>query len=419
MPTIDLSAVRDQFPALSLKDSGRAPVFFDGPGGTQVPRRVIDAVSHYLACTNANHGGPFRTSRESDAVLAAAHEAMADFLNARSAREIVMGPNMTTLTFQFSRSMAQELNAGDEIIITRLDHDANRAPWQALAEKGVILREVDFDPSDCTWSAEALARQVTSRTKVVAVGLASNSTGTINPVAEAARIARQAGALCFVDAVHYAPHGPIDVNAIGCDFLACSAYKFFGPHTGILWGRYELLDRLPAYKVRPAADTPPHKWETGTQGFEGIAGLRGALAYLEWLGRTFSAGKGASRRAALRDAMKGIQEYESVLCGALADGLQSVKGVCIKGVVGASRMKNRVPTFSFTLDGHHPKKICQALDGAGIFAWDGNYYAPEVTRRLGLEESGGMVRVGAVHYNTPAEIQRLVDVLGAIAKAGE
>jgi cysteine desulfurase family protein (TIGR01976 family) len=278
------------------------------------------------------------------------------------------------------------------------------------------VRWVDFDPADCTWSAEGLARQVTSRTKLVAVGYASNSTGTVNPVAEAARIAHEAGALCFVDAVHYAPHGPIDVSALGCDLLACSAYKFFGPHTGILWGRYDLLDRLTAYKVRPAADAPPHKWETGTQGFEGIAGVRGTLSYLEWVGRTYGNGDRTSRRAALRAAMAAIQECESALGAQMRDGLSSIKGLRIHGITDAARMKSRVPTFSFTMEGHHPKNICRTLDAAGIYAWDGNYYAPEVTRRLGLEGSGGMVRVGAVHYNTPAEVQVLVEALCAISK---
>ena len=418
---IDTTAVRTHFPALDPSShGGTAPVYFDNPGGTQVVSEAIAGITEYLVRRNANHGGVFRTSRESDAMVADTRAALADFLGASRPEEICFGQNMTSLTLHLSRSIARELSPGDELVVTRLDHDANISPWLLAArDRDCVVRWVDFDAADCSWSVAALARQVTSRTRLVAVGLASNSTGTINPVAEAARIAREAGALCFVDAVHYAPHGPIDVNAIGCDFLACSAYKFFGPHTGVLWGRYEHLDRLSAYKVRPAAETPPHKWETGTQGFEGIAGVRGALAYLEWLGRTFSAGTAVSRRAALRDAMKSIQEYESVLCRKMADGLQTVKGLCIRGVVGSARMRSRVPTFSFTLDGHDPKKVCQALDNEGIFAWHGNYYAPEVTRRLGLEESGGMVRVGAVHYNSPSEIERLVDVLGRIAGAGE
>lgn len=415
---IDTQAVRSHFPALDPgSHGGTAPVYFDNPAGTQISSEALAGINEYLVRRNANHDGAFRSSRESDAMVADTRAALADFLGASRPEEICFGQNMTSLTMHLSRSIARELSPGDEVVVTRLDHDANISPWLLAArDRQCVVRWVDFDASECTWSAEAVARQVSSRTKLVAVGMASNATGSINPVTEAARIARQAGAMCFVDAVHYAPHGPIDVSAIGCDFLACSAYKFFGPHTGILWGRYELLDRLSAYKVRPAADAPPHKWETGTQGFEGIAGVRGALSYLEWVGRQFGGGAGGTRRAALRAAMGSIQEHESVLCGAMAEGLGSVKGLRIRGIVDRSRTRSRVPTFSFTLDGHHPKTICQALDGEGIFSWDGNYYAPEVTRQLGLEKSGGMVRVGAVHYNTASEVQRLIDALAAAAK---
>jgi cysteine desulfurase family protein (TIGR01976 family) len=415
---IDTSAVRSHFPALDpASHDGAAPLYFDNPAGTQVASEALAGINEYLVRRNANHDGAFRASRESDAMVADTRAALADFLGAFRPEEICFGQNMTSLTLHISRSIARELSPGDEVVVTRLDHDANVSPWLLAArDRGCVVRWVDFDPADCSWSAEALSRQVTPRTKLVAVGYASNSTGTVNPIAEAVRIAHQAGALCFVDAVHYAPHGPIDVSALGCDFLACSAYKFFGPHTGILWGRYDLLDRLPAYKVRPAADAPPHKWETGTQGFEGIAGVRGALAYLEWVGRTFGTGAQATRRAVLRAAMESIQQYESGLSAAMREGLSSVKGLRIRGIVDASRMRGRVPTFSFTMEGHQPKRICQSLDAEGISAWDGNYYAPEITRRLGLEGSGGMVRVGAVHYNTLAEVQRLVDALDAISK---
>jgi cysteine desulfurase family protein (TIGR01976 family) len=415
---IDNPAVRSHFPALDpASHGGTAPVYFDNPAGTQIASESLAAINDYLLRRNANHDGAFRASRESDAGVADARAALADFLGAARPEEICFGQNMTSLTLHVSRSIARELSPGDEVVVTRLDHDANVSPWLLAArDRDCLVRWVDFDPADCTWAAEALARQVTPRTKLVAVGYASNSTGTVNPVREAVRIAHEAGALCFVDAVHYAPHGPIDVSALGCDFLACSAYKFFGPHTGILWGRYDLLERLPAYKVRPAADSPPHKWETGTQSFEAIAGVRGALAYLEWVGRTFGTGVRRTRREALRAAMESIQECETGLCTALRDGLSSIEGLCIHGIVDPSRKKCRVPTFSFTMKGRHPKRICQALDAAGISAWDGNYYAPEVTRRLGLEESGGMVRVGAVHYNTLAEVQRLVDALRAISQ---
>jgi cysteine desulfurase family protein (TIGR01976 family) len=415
---IDPEAVRSHFPALDpASHGGAAPVYFDNPAGTQIASEALAGITEYLVRRNANHDGAFRASRESDAMVAETRAALADFLGAARPEEICFGQNMTSLTLHMSRSIARELSPGDEVVVTRLDHDANVSPWLLAArDRECVVRWVDFDPADCTWSAEGLARQVTSRTKLVAVGYASNSTGTVNPVAEAARIAHEAGALCFVDAVHYAPHGPIDVSALGCDLLACSAYKFFGPHTGILWGRYDLLDRLTAYKVRPAADAPPHKWETGTQGFEGIAGVRGTLSYLEWVGRTYGNGDRTSRRAALRAAMAAIQECESALGAQMRDGLSSIKGLRIHGITDAARMKSRVPTFSFTMEGHHPKNICRTLDAAGIYAWDGNYYAPEVTRRLGLEGSGGMVRVGAVHYNTPAEVQVLVEALCAISK---
>ena len=390
---------------------------FDAPGGTQIARESMAAITDYLVMRNANHDGHFRASRESDAMVADTRAALADFLGASRPEEICFGQNMTSLTLSLSRSIARELAPGDEVVVTRLDHDANVSPWLLAAkDRGAVVRWVDFDPRDCTWSADALAAQVTSRTKLVAVGLASNSTGTINPVAEAARIAHEVGAWCVVDAVHYAPHGPIDAAALGCDFLACSAYKFFGPHVGILWGRYELLDRLSAYKVRPAGDAPPHKWETGTQSFEGIAGVRGCLAYLEWLGRAYGAAGPVSRRPALRAAMECIRSYEAGLARRMRDCLARVNGLCIRGILDDACMGQRVPTFSFTLAGRHPRDVCEGLDAAGIPAWDGHYYAVEVTRRLGLDAAGGMVRVGAAHYTTASEVDRLVAAIGEIAR---
>ncbi len=415
---IDSTLVRAHFPALDPRSrQGAAPLYFDGPGGTQITGEAIDAMNRYLVERNANHDGHFRASRESDAMVAETRAAVADFLGAPRPEEVCFGQNMTSLTLHLSRSLSRELDPGDEVVVTRLDHDANVSPWLLAArDRGAVVKWVDFDPGECAWSADALAAQVTSRTKIVAVGLASNATGTINPVAEAVSIAHQAGALCFVDAVHFAPHGPIDVGALGCDFLACSAYKFFGPHVGILWGRYELLDRVAAYKVRPAGDAPPHKWETGTQSFEGIAGVGGCLAYLEWLGCTFGGSAARSRREALRAGMGCIREYEAGLARQMHDGLSTVKGLRIRGITEPTRMNRRVPTFAFTLDGAHPRRVCEALDAAGIAAWDGHYYALEVVRRLGLEQAGGMVRVGAVHYNTAAEVQRLVEVVDAISR---
>jgi len=413
---IDPSRVRAHFPAL---ESGR--LFFDNPAGTQVPRQVLDRMRGCLVGMNANHGGAFRASRESDAMVREARAAAADFLGAGRPEEISFGQNMTSLTLHLSRSLARELSPGDEVVVTRLDHDANISPWLLAArDRGAVVRWVDFDPADCTWSAEELARAVGARTRIVAIGCASNATGTINPVAEAARIAHAAGALCFVDAVHYAPHGSLDVQAIGCDMLVCSAYKFFGPHLGILWGRYDLMERLPSYKVRPAGDAPPDKWETGTQSFESIAGLLGSLEYLQWLGTTFGAEAGeappSGRRQALRAAMKAIGEYEAGLSRAMLLGLSSIGGLRIRGITDPARLGGRVPTYSFTLEGRHPRKICEELDRAGISAWDGNYYAPEVTARLGLEGSGGMVRVGAVHYNTAAEVDALVSAVRGLSR---
>jgi cysteine desulfurase family protein (TIGR01976 family) len=417
---IDPTAVRAHFPALSPEShaDGKAPVFFDNPAGTQIAAEALARMNDYLVRRNANHGGAFRASRESDAMVRDCRAALADFLGASRPEEISFGQNMTSLTLHVSRSLARELSAGDEIVLTRLDHDANVSPWVLAArDAGATVRWLDFDPVDCSWSAEALARLVTRRTRIVAVGYASNATGTINPVAAAARVAREAGALCFVDAVHYAPHGAIDVAAIGCDLLVCSAYKFFGPHTGVLWGKHDLMTRLSAYKVRPAGDAPPDKWETGTQSFESIAGVLGAMEYLEWVGRTFGGtGKAGTRAAAMRAAMSATGAYEAQLSRAMLDGLSPIKGLTIHGITHPARLSQRVPTYSFTLDGKHPRRICEELDRQGIYAYDGNYYALEVTQRLGLEGKGGMVRVGAAHYNTMAEVKRLVDAVGAIAR---
>jgi cysteine desulfurase family protein (TIGR01976 family) len=410
MPSIDLSPVRRQFPALALEDGGRAAVYFDGPGGTQVPQRVIDAVSRYLATMNANHGGPFRTSRQSDALVAAAHEAMADFLNAPSPREIVMGPNMTSLTFQFSRTIGRDWQAGDEVLITRLDHDANRAPWQALTEKGVVIREVEFDPAECTLRLDDLAAKLNSRTRLVAVGYASNAVGTINPIREIASLVHAAGAWLWVDAVHYAPHGPIDVQRLGCDFLVGSAYKFFGPHAGAVWGRLELLERLRAYKVRPAGDGSPDKFETGTQNHEAQAGLAAAIGYLAELGREYGAPFAehypgfSGRRLALKQAMAAIRSYERQLFEPFVAGLLAIPGLRFYGITDPARFGERTPTAAFTIAGRTPQEVAAHLGRRGVYVWAGNFYAVAVTERLGLEDKGGVVRAGLAHYNTEEEV---------------
>ena len=351
--------------------------------------------------------------------MAEARQAVANFLNAARPEEIVFGPNMTTLTFSISRSVARTLRPGDEIVVTRLDHDGNVAPWLLIAEdRSCMVRWVDIHEEDCTLDMADLERQITERTKIVAVGYASNAVGTINDVRRAVELAHKVGALCFVDAVQYAPHRPIDVQALDCDFLACSAYKFFGPHLGILYGKYELLDSLMAYKVRPASDLPPEKFETGTQSFEAIAGTLGAMEYFEWMGNTFGSeyaanyqGSFSGHGLALKQAMAAIEAYELELNHSLLEGFSSIPGLQIRGITSPHRLQERVPTFSFTLEGWTPRAIAEALAEENINVWDGNFYALSVTERLGLEEKGGLVRVGLAHYNTQAEIDRLVTAL--------
>jgi len=410
--------VRAEFPALSRLHGDRPYVYLDGPGGTQVPRRTVEAILSYLGRSNANHEGAFPTSEESDAVLAAAHAAGADFVGAADVAEIVFGPNMTTLTFAFSRAIGRTLRAGDEIVVTRLDHDANVAPWLALQEeRGAVIRWVDIRMADCTLDLDGLARSIGRRTRLVAVGLASNAVGTINPVRSVIELAHAVGALVYVDAVHAAPHLPLDVVALDTDFLVCSPYKFFGPHLGMLYGRRQHLDRLEAYKVRPAEDGGSGKWETGTQSGEALAGLTGTFEYMEWLGRSFGrAGEEATRRERLTAAMNVIRETERGLVLRALGALGGVTGLHLRGILDPARLEERVPTFAFTLDGHSPREIATYLGRQGIAVWDGDYYAYELIRALGLAPSGGMVRVGLTHYNEPDEIDRLVEALTELGR---
>lgn len=416
--TLAIPLIRDQFPSLR-----RPAVYLDNPAGTQVARQCLERMTDYLTCHNANHGGAFAASRESDAIVDQARAAGADFLNASNPNEIVFGPNMTSLTLHLSRSIARLLNSGDTLLVTRLDHDANITPWTLIAEeRGCRVNWVDFRPEDGTLDMEQYEHALESQPRLVAVGYASNALGTINPLGQVVSLAHQVGALVYVDAVQHAPHGPIDVRQLGCDFLVCSAYKFFGPHIGMLYGRYDLLESLPAYKVRPAPNEPPRKFETGTQNHEGIAGLLGALEYLEWVGETFGGdylekyqGRYQGRALRLKQAMSAIRAYEFELSRAMLDVLEETPGVRIYGPTDRRRLEQRVPTFSFTLKGKHPRRVAEELDRAGIYVWDGNYYALAVTERLGLEESGGMVRVGPVHYNTVEEIERFGEILGRIA----
>jgi cysteine desulfurase family protein (TIGR01976 family) len=414
MAKLDVLKVRSDFPALGRLADGQNAVFLDNPGGTQVPQVVVDAMTDYLVHSNANHGGEFVTSRRSDAIVDEAHAAMADMLNATSADEIIFGPNMTTLTFSISRALGREIGPGDEIVVTRMDHDANITPWLMLAEdRGATVRWVDFDVEDYTLDMVGLQEVLSERTKIVAVGYASNATGTVHDVATITRWAHQVGALVFIDAVQYAPHGPIDVQALGCDMLVCSAYKFFGPHVAALYGRYEVLDRLRAYKVRPASQDPPGKFETGTQNHEGIAGTLAAVNYLATVGEQYGADHEhhfpgfTGRRLHLKTGMSVLRDYDHVLSVAVLEELETLPDVRIHGISDRKRLDQRVPTVSFTWEGRHPREIAAALGQRGIFVWDGNYYALAVTQRLGLEGQGGMVRIGAVFYNTLDEIRRL------------
>lgn len=414
---INPSLIRSYFPSLSQTQDGRPVVFFDNPGGTQCPQMVIDAVSGYFLRDNANHAGAFGTSQRSDEMLHDAHQAMADMLGAGSPDEIVFGANMTTLTFSMSRALGRLLSPGDEIVVTHLDHDANISPWLLLArDTGAVVRWVEIHPEDCTLDMASFGAQLNRKTKIVAVGYASNAVGTINDVKTMVEMAHTAGAMIYIDAVQYAPHGPIDVKTLGCDFLVCSAYKFFGPHVGVLYGKLGLLERLSAYKVRPADDRPPYKFETGTLNHEGIAGTRAAVEYLAQISNVRS--QISKRRERVAAGLAAIQEYEKTLSARLISGLQQIKGVKIWGVTDPQRLDHRVPTVSFTLEGHHPRQIAEHLGRRGINVWDGNYYALAIMERLGLEEKGGMVRVGPVHYNTVEEIDRLLEELEALVKSG-
>ena len=415
---LDVRQIRTHFPALK-----REAIFFDNPGGTQVAQPVLDRMNSYLVECNTNRGGAFATSQESDTILEEARAACADFYNATRPEEIVFGLNMTTLTLGLSRAFARWLEPGDRLVVTHLDHDANITPWSAAArDQGAEVDWVDFDVEDGTLRLDSLEKALERAPRLVAVGYASNALGTINPLKTITQMAHEAGALVFVDAVQYAPHGPIDVQTLDCDFLVTSAYKFFGPHVGVLFGRYELLDQLPAYKVRPATNDPPGKFETGTQNHEGIAGTLGALEYLEWVGNTYRGDyldkyspRYSGRRLRLKQAMAAIRAYEYEISRALLDILTSTPGVRLYGPQDPRQLEERVPTFSFTVEGFSPREVARQLGKAGIYVWDGNYYALAVTERLELEDRGGMVRVGPVHYNTIEEVDRFKETLMKIS----
>jgi len=409
-PTLDITTIRSHFPALSQKINGHSAVFFDGPGGTQVPQSVIDAIAGYLKTNNANTCGAYATSRNTDAVIAAARVAMADFFKCDPA-EVVFGANMTSLTFAISRAIGRELGPGDEIVLTHLDHDANISPWRALEERGVVIRMAEINEADCTLDMRDLASKITDRTRMVAVGYASNAVGTINNVRETIGLAHARGALAYIDAVHYAPHGLIDVRALDCDFLVCSTYKFFGPHTGVLYGKREHLERLQPYKVRANTNVVPQRWEWGTLNHECIVGITACVDYLAELGRTAETG---SRREALVNAYALIHQHEQDLAHALANGLLKIPGLKLYGISDHSRFDQRCPTFAVRISGFTPLQLATRLGDRGFFTWDGNYYALNLTERLDVEEDGGFLRIGLAHYNTLEEVERFLATLNCI-----
>jgi cysteine desulfurase family protein (TIGR01976 family) len=409
---LDLDWVRAQFPSLAQTVNGQPATFLDGPGGTQVPQRVIAAISDYLKRDNANTCGAYATSRQTDVMIAGARSGMADFLGC-DPDEIVFGPNMTSLTFAISRSIGRELGPGDEIVLTHLDHDANISPWRALEERGVTIRMAEIREDDCTLDMDDLARKITDRTKLVAVGYASNAVGTINDVAKIIRLAHERGAMAYIDAVHYAPHGPIDVRALDCDFLVCSTYKFFGPHMGVLYGKRELLKRLQPYKVRANTNAIPNRWEWGTLNHECIAGITACVDYLADLGRHVNP-SASTRRAALLAGYDAIQKHERVLMESLIRGLLAIPGLKLYGISDPKRFDQRCPTIAVRIKGHTPLELATQLGARGFFTWDGNYYALNLTERLDVEKDGGFLRIGLAHYNTEDEVRRLLAALREI-----
>src|ERR1700739_1869516 len=426
---LDLHQIRSQFPSLTQTVNGHPAVFLDGPGGTQVPQRVIDAIANYLRRDNANTGGAYSTSRHTDAMIAEARAAMADFLHC-GADEVVFGPNMTTLTFAISRALGRELKPGDEIVLTRLDHDANFSPWAAMAEdRGITGRIAEFRDEDCTLDLADLASKINNKTKLVAVGYASNAVGTINPVKKIVELAHQAGALAYNDAVHYGPHGLMDVADLNCDFLACSTYKFFGPHMGVLFGKREHLKRLRPYKVRPNTNAIPNCWEWGTLNHECIAGIAACVNYIADLGRHVadSCGDGrpgrpssearpelTARRSAIEAAYAAIRDHERALLERMMTGLKKIPGLKIYGITDPARFHERCATFAVRIEGHTPLELATKLGDRGFFTWDGNYYALNLTEHLDVEKSGGFLRIGLVHYNTADEADRLLAALHEI-----
>jgi len=399
-----IQTVRDEFPSLQVTDNGRARIYLDNPAGTQVPQRVANAVTEFFRTSNANLGGFFPTSLAAEEIFRGAYRSAAAFMGASSEREIVIGPSMTSLTFTFSRSLGRMFRPGDEVVVTRMDHDGNIAPWLAMAEeRGMVVRWIPFDTATWRVEPEALEAVLSERTRLVALNYASNLTGSINDIPTLAAKARAAGALVYVDAVQYAPHRLIDAPALGCDVLVCSPYKFYGPHLGVLWSREGLLSDLYAYKVRPLPDTLPDRYEVGTPQLELLAALTATVEHFERLGKVFGCGGG--RRACIAAAYDAVRAWEEPLMARLIDGLIALPGVTIHGITDSLLFDRRVPTVSFTHKSRSSMEISGALAERGIFVWHGHNFALEIARSLALDEEDGVVRIGIAQYNTPEEIE--------------
>lgn len=411
---VDLSYCRDEFPALEVTVNGHKAAYFDGAGGTQFPARVIDAMSRYCRQGNANIHGFYLTTRQTDEMLLRAREAMATLLGAASRDEIAFGANMTTLNFSLSRALARGLKPGDEIITTDLEHEANRSPWMELQEQGFVVKSAPIRLDDCTLDYDWLRREITPRTKVVAIGYASNAVGTVNDVSLVINLARSVGATTVVDAVHYAAHGPIDVQALGCDFLLCSAYKLFGAHIGVLYGRVEPFGALKTYKVRPQSSTPPNKIETGTLNHEGIAASIEAVNFIASMGDVIIGhdGHGYGLRERVIAGMRGLEEHERPLFERLMDGLQSIPGVTVYGLPWNG---SRTPTVAFTVKDVHASDVARRLGDVGVFVMCGDFYATRLIEVLGLVERGGVIRAGLAPYNTADEVDRLLTAVREVA----
>lgn len=407
--------LRSQFPALARQMHDRSVIYLDGPAGSQVPESVIGAISDYYRYHHANRHGQFASSIETDQLIDEAHRAAAAWFGTEDPRETIFGANMTTLTFQFSRALARQWSSTDTIVVTRLDHDANVSPWRmAAADAKAQLRVVDVCATDATLDVEDFARALDKRPKLVAFTAASNSVGSRTPIAELVSMAHAAGAEVYIDAVHLAPHGLLDVRGWQADWVVCSAYKFFGPHVGMLWGRYSRLEELEAYKVIPAPGLPPEKWMTGTQNHAALCGVTAAIDYVGSIGRRLGLATEASRRTAIQTAMTAIEEYERGLVEHLISGLQSIPRVRVYGITDVARLHERVPTVALTVDGLSSAEVARRLGQRGIFCWHGHYYAIAICEALG-QQTHGMVRLGLMHTNTLAEVQQTLSVLREIS----